>query len=207
VVTSLREVDWKRVQPGFFLLFPQATLADAPANHVLLTRAPTAAESAALQRDIVQQFPNISVIDVSVMLQSLDSIVDKVAFVIRFMALFTVATGLLVLAGAVWTGRYQRIRESILLRTLGASRRQVLRILLVEYLSLGALAALSGIVLAVSATWALARWVFEIPFAPDVLVLGSTIGLVAFLTAVVGLLSSRGVLNHPPLEILRSAGT
>lgn len=207
IVTSLRKVDWRRVQPGFFLLFPPEALGDVPATHILTTRAPSAADSAALQSEIVRQFPNISVIDVSVLLQTLDAIVDKVAFVVRFMALFTVATGLLVLAGAVLTGRYQRIRESILLRTLGASRRQVLCILLVEYLSLGALAALAGIFLAVTATWALARWVFAIPFGPDLAVLALAVISVAALTALVGLLASRGVLNHPPLEILRSAGT
>jgi putative ABC transport system permease protein len=207
VVTSLRNVDWRRVQPGFFLLFPPEALEDAPATHVLTTRARTPEESAALQNEIVRQFPNISVIDVSVLLRTLDAIVDKVAFVIRFMALFTVATGLLVLTGAVLTGRYQRIRESILLRTVGASGRQVLGILLVEYLSLGVLAASAGIVLAVTATWALARWAFGIPFAPDPGVLALAIMVVATLTTVVGLLGSRGVLNHPPLEILRSTAT
>src|SRR5262249_44161296 len=170
-VTSIRRVDWRRVQPSFFLLFPRAALADAPGSHVFMTRAGSAEQSAALQRKVVEQFPNISCIDVSLILQTVDAMVDKVAFVIRFMALFTVGTGLLVLAGAVMTGRYQRLRESILLRTLGASRQQVGRILLVEYLSLGALAAATGIVLSVGATWALAHWVFEIPFAPDVLAL------------------------------------
>lgn len=206
IVTSLRQVDWKRVQPGFFLLFPPEALGDAPATHIITTRAGSAAESAALQSEVVRQFPNVSVIDVSVLLQTVEAMVDKAAFVVRFMALFTVITGLLVLAGAVMTGRYQRIRESILLRTLGASRRQVLCILLVEYLGLGGMAAMTGLLLALAATWALAHWMFQIPFRPDPLVLGLTVITVAALTAVVGLLSSRGVLNHPPLEILRSAG-
>jgi putative ABC transport system permease protein len=113
----------------------------------------------------------------------------------------------LVLAGAVLTGRYQRLRESILLRTLGASRKQVGRILLVEYLSLGALAAATGIVLSVAATWALAFWAFEIPFAPDSLALLAAVGIVSGLTALVGLAGNRGVMTHPPLEILRSAGS
>ncbi len=207
VVTSLRDVDWRRIQPGFFLLFPPETLEDAPATHILTTRARSPEESAALQNEVVRQFPNISVIDVSVLLKTLNAIVDKVAFVIRFMALFTVATGLLVLTGAVLTGRYQRIRESILLRTVGASGRQILGILLVEYLSLGVLAASAGIVLAVVATWALARWVFGVPFAPDLAVLAFTVIAVAALTSIVGLLGNRGVLNHSPLEILRSTAT
>ena len=77
-------------------------------------------------------FPNVSAMDLTLILQTLDSILSKISFAIRFMALFTVATGLVVLVGAILTGRYQRVRESILLRTLGASRKQVLRILLVE---------------------------------------------------------------------------
>jgi putative ABC transport system permease protein len=206
-VTSIRDVDWRRVQPSFFLLFPGAAFEDAPRSHVLLTRAGSAQQSATLQRSVVQRFPNVSVIDVSLMLQTLDAIVDKVAFIIRFMAFFTVGTGLLVLAGAVLTGRYQRLRESILLRTLGASRKQVGRILLVEYLSLGALAAATGIVLSVAATWALAFWAFEIPFAPDSLALLAAVGIVSGLTALVGLAGNRGVMTHPPLEILRSAGS
>ncbi len=203
-VTSLRQVEWRRVQPGFFLLFPAEAFGDAPATHVLTTRAGSATASAALQSEIVKKFSNISVIDVSALLQALDAIVDKAAFVVRFMALFTVATGLLVLSGAILTGRYQRIRESILLRTLGATRRQIFVILLVEYLSLGALAACAGLALAVSATWALAHWMFQVPFHPDPSILVLAVAMVSSLTAVVGLLSSQGVLNHPPLEILRS---
>ena len=75
--------------------------------------------------------------------------------------MFTVVTGLLVLAGALLTGRYQRIQESVLLRTLGASRQQIFRILLVEYLVLGLLAALTGTILAIGASWALAYFVFK----------------------------------------------
>ena len=86
---------------------------------------------------------------------------DRVALAIRFMALFSLATGTLVLVGALATSRFQRIREGALLRTLGATRAQMFRIVLAEYLSLGLLAAAVALVLAAAAGWALARFVFE----------------------------------------------
>lgn len=86
----------------------------------------------------------MSVIDLTLVLRTLDDILSRVGLVVRFMALFTVATGLIVLVGAVLTGRWQRVQEGILLRTLGATRKQIHRILFAEYLSLGLLAAAAG---------------------------------------------------------------
>ena len=144
-------------------------------------------------------------IDLRLVLRTLDAIITKISFVIRFMAMFTVATGLLVLAGALLSGRYQRIQESILLRTLGASRKQILRILLVEYLVLGVLAALTGIVLAEGAAWALCHFVFEVKFVAELLPLVVAFLAVPTLTVITGLAMSRGVLSQPPLAILRGA--
>jgi putative ABC transport system permease protein len=205
-VASLRKVDWRRVQPNFFMVFPEGALEEAPAFHVFVTRVTSAAESAALQRDVVRAFPNVSAVDLTLVLETLDSVLGKIAFVVQFMALFTVATGLLVLAGAILTGRYQRIQESILLRTLGASRRQIFQILGVEYFALGFLAALAGIVLSLGGTWALAAFVFDMAFRPPLVPIVLALLVVSVLTLAVGLLASRGVANHPPLEILRSEG-
>ena len=203
-VASLREVNWRRVQPNFFVVFPRGVLESAPAMHVLVTRVRSSEESARLQREVVKRFPNVSAIDLSLILQTLDSILAKISFVIRFMAMFTVATGLLVLAGALLTGRYQRIQESVLLRTLGASRKQIFRILLVEYLVLGLLAALTGVILALGASWALAEFVFKMDFAPAIPpLLVAFIGL-PLLTVITGFLMNRGVVNQPPLVVLRA---
>lgn len=203
-VASLREVDWRRVQPNFFVVFPRGSLESAPAMHVVVTRVASGDESARLQREVVKQFPNVSAVDLTLILQTLDSILTKISFVVRFMAMFTVLTGLLVLVGAIVTGRYQRIQESILLRTLGASRQQVFRVLLVEYLALGVLAALTGVLLAVAAAWALSAFVFKVSFVPPVSPLLFALLFVPALTAITGFLMSRGVLNHPPLAILRA---
>ena len=95
------------------------------------------------------------------------------------------------------------MQESVLLRTLGASRRQIQQILLAEYLALGGLAALTGIGLSVGATWALAKFIFKTDFNPEPLTLVAAFVIVCLLTTITGMLASRGVGNHPPLEILR----
>jgi len=203
-VTSLRDVDWRRIQPNFYIVFPKGSLEDAPGYFALVTRTGSAEKSATLQREVVKAFSNVSIIDLRLILQTVDSLLQKVSFVLQFMALFTAFTGLLVLIGAVLTGRYQRARESVLLRTLGASKNQIRSILLVEYLSLGAGAALTGALLSLSASWGLAHYVFKITFLPGVAPAMVALLLVPLLTAVVGLLLSRDTVRHPPMAVLRS---
>jgi putative ABC transport system permease protein len=138
-------------------------------------------------------------------LDTIDAVVRKVSFVIRFMALFTIATGFIVLGASILTGRYQRVRETILLRTLGASRQQVHRILVAEYTLTGVLSALTGVLLAEGAAWALSRFVFHARF--EIAVLPGLLALLVVSTATVaiGLLANRGVLDRPPLQVLGGA--
>ena len=202
-VASLRKVDWKRFQTNFFVVFPTGVLENAPAFNVLVSRVPTPAGSAKLQNAVVAKFPNVSAIDLTSVIQTVDSILSKVALVIRIMSLFTVGTGLVVLASTILSGRYQRLKESVLLRTLGASRRQIWQILGAEYFFLGLLASATGIVLALVASWALAVFVFKLDYTLSpwpILITGTAVSL---LTIAVGLLTSYGVGSTPPLAILR----
>jgi putative ABC transport system permease protein len=203
-VVGLREVDWKQVRPNFFVVFPEGVLESAPAMTVLATRVSDAAASARLQRSLVARFPNVSAIDLTLVLETLDRVVTQAGHGIRFMALFTVVTGLVVMAGAILTGRWQRVREMVLLRTLGASRRQLQQALLAEYAALGVMGALTGTLLACAAAWALARFGFRTPFSASPLILMSAVAIVTTLTVGVGLLSSRGLTRQSPLEVLRS---
>lgn len=203
-VSSLRRVEWGRVQPNFFAVFPAGILEQAPQFHVLVTRVADSEASADLQRAVIVDHPNVSAIDLALIVNTVDTILDRVAFVIRFMALFSIITGLTVLAVAVITSRYQRLRESTLLRTLGASRAQVLKIVAIEYLLLGTLGASSGVLLAIGAGWGLARFVFEIGFQADWLMLGVSLVAVIGLTIAIGIFNSRSVITRPPLEVLRS---
>ncbi len=204
VVGSIRKVDWNRIQTNFLLIFPAGVLEDAPQFHVLLTKVPSNEVSADYQRAVVKTFPNISMIDLGLVLSVLDEILTKMGFVIRFMAAFSIITGLIVLIASVLISKYQRIRESVLLRTLGASRKQILVITALEYFFLGALAAGAGIVLSLLASWGLAKFSFETSFTPEMLPVLALFVLISSLTVLIGLFNSRGVLNKPPLEVLRS---
>jgi putative ABC transport system permease protein len=202
-ITSVRAVEWRRLEPNFFVVFPEGVLETAPKFHVAAVRTTDAEHSGRVQRAIVRQFPTVTAIDLALVMQTVDAVFTKVAFVIQFMALFTVLTGVIVLAGAVLTGRFQRIRETVLLRTLGATQRQLVRIQLVEYLILGALAAVVGCGLAVLGNTLLAKYVFRITPTVPVALLFIGGAAVCFVTVVTGFLSSRGITNHPPLEVLR----
>ena len=203
-IASFRKVNWNRIQTNFLVLFPAGVLEQAPQYFVFTTHVPSAAASAKYQQAIVRQFPNISIIDLALVLKLLDDILGKISFVIRFMAGFSIVTGLIVLVASVLISKYQRIQESVLLRTLGASKRQILIITGLEYFFLGAIAALTGILISVPGSWALAKYSFDTPFSPPLLPVIILFFVVALVTVFIGLFNSRGVLNRPPLEVLRS---
>jgi len=203
IVGSLRTVDWNRVQTNFLVVFPKGVLEDAPQFHVLLTKVPSPAVSARFQQALVKQFPNVSIIDLGLVLSILDKLLDKIGFVIRFMAAFSIITGLVVLIASVLISKYQRIQENVLLRTLGARSRQIFIITALEYFILGAMAAATGIVLALVGSWALAHYTFETTFTPPLLPVLLVFLSICVLTVIIGLLNSRSALNRPPLEILR----
>jgi putative ABC transport system permease protein len=202
-VGSIRRVDWQRIGTNYFVVFPKGVLENAPQIHVVLSRSDDEAAAAKVQGEVVQRYPNVSAIDLSLILSTVQELFGKLSYVIRFMALFSILTGLIVLAAAVVVSRQQRAQESVLLKTLGAGRRTVLKIMTVEYLFLGLLAALTGIALAVAAAWALSIFVFEGPLVVAPLPLAVTAVAVTGLTIAIGLLNSRGVYKRPPLEVLR----
>lgn len=205
VISSIREVDWQRIGTNFFVVFPPGVLERAPQIYAVLSRAPNEDVSASVQSNLVQAYPNVSAIDLSLVLSTFDQLFQKLSFVIRFMALFSIATGLIVLISAVVVSRSERAQESVLLKTLGASRSTVFQITAIEYLFLGAFAALTGLVLSVGATWALATFVFEGPFVPDFFAVAGAFVIVTALTVGIGLLNSRGVYDRPPMDVLRAA--
>ncbi|MBI3249439.1 MAG: ABC transporter permease [Deltaproteobacteria bacterium] len=205
-IANIRKVDWQQIKPNFFVVFPTGVLEGAPQTYLLITRTPSSAVSAAVQRAVVGQFPNVSAIDLTSVLQTLDTLLSRIVFALRFMALFSIAAGMFVLVNAVLTSRQQRMKESVLLRTLGASRSQITRILIAEYALLGGFAALSGTLLALVASWALSRWWFETIFAPPLVPALLAVLLVAGVATLTGLIGNRNVVNHPPLEVLRREG-
>jgi putative ABC transport system permease protein len=203
IVGSIRKVDWNRVQTNFRVVFPTGVLEEAPQFYVLTTRVPSSEVSARFQQAVVRAFPNISIIDIGLILSVVDDIMEKIGFVIRFMASFSIITGIVVLIASVMISKYQRMQESVLLRTLGASRLQILVITALEYFFLGALAAATGIVIAFGGTFLLARYSFESSFTPEAWPALIIFTVITSLTILIGLFNSRGILSKPPLEVLR----
>ena len=164
-VGSLREVDWGRLATNFFVVFAPGTLEYAPQSFVLLSRVEGERERAELQRDLVLAHPNLAALDATVILRAVDAIIDELGVAVRFMAGYSLATGFAILIAAITTSRYQRARETLLLRTIGADGRTVRGVITAEHVALGALAATVGLALAYLAAWCLMTFWFEIPLA------------------------------------------
>lgn len=202
-VAHIRTVDWARMQLNFNIVFPSGVLEDAPQFYVLTTNVPEVSASARLQQALIRQFPTVSIIDLRQVLTVIEDILDKIAWVINFMAFFSIFTGIIVLIGSVRTSKYQRIRESVLLRTLGAKSQQILRITALEYLYLGILGSGIGIGLSFLGSFLLARFVFETVFIPSWVPFLVVLPGLTLLVLSIGLFNSRTVLKSPPLEVLR----
>ena len=203
-IASIREVDWARFEPNFFVVFASGALERAPQTFVTMARIDDPALRGGLQRRIAERFPNVTSLDLTMLQAAIEQLVGRVTLAVRFMALFTLATGALVLIGAVATSRFQRVREGALLKTLGATRGQVLRIILAEYLALGVLAAAAAVALSAASGWALARFLFEVPFGfPPGGALAVT-AITAGLTVAVGIWGSLEVVRRTPLDVLRA---
>ncbi len=202
-VGSIRSVEWRQVRTNFFVVFPAGVLEEAPHFNVIVTRAETEAASGGAQAAVVREYPGVSSIDLSLILDVVEEVFDRIAFAVRFMAAFSILTGFIVLGAAVVVSRVRRVEESVLLKTLGASKRQVFNIMTAEYVLLGALAAVSGVILSSVATFALARFVFEAPFVLPLPSLGVVALAVVLLTVGVGLVTTRGVYARPALDVLR----
>jgi putative ABC transport system permease protein len=202
-IASTRQVNWSKMQTNFLVVFPKGVLDDAPQFHVLLTHVPSKPASAAYQQKVVRAFPNVSIIDLGFVLSILENLVDSLGDIIHFMAMFCMATAIVVLIASVRISKYQRLQESVLLRTMGASRRQILAITTIEYLFLGTLSAFTGILIALGGSWLLAKYSFDMPFSASSLPALLFFLAIAILTIAIGLLNSRGTLTKPPLEILR----
>lgn len=202
-VVHLREVDWSRFNLNFFMLFPPGVLDDAPGFHVMTTRLPEDTTSGRLQAAVAGQFPNVSAIDLSLVLETVRSLLGRVAQAVQVLSAFTVVAGLFIMAGIFLNGRDQRAHDAVLLRTLGASTRQLRAILCMEFGTLGLLAAVAGGLLAVGAHALVARFAFSAEPVFPLLPLGALMAFAVVLSLLMGAVFSRGVCRTAPLSILR----
>jgi putative ABC transport system permease protein len=202
-ITSLRKVVWTRFEPNFFVVFAPPVLKGAPNQYVMLAQVKDPAAVTLLQREVVNRFPNVSSIDLTAIKRTVDRIVGKVSLAIRFMALFSLAVAIPVLFSAVSATRRERIREGVLLKTLGATRGQIARILLAEYSLLGLMGGLTGMLLSLAGGWAVVRYIFKTPFAPAFVPVAGIAAAIVGLTLLIGLLAGRDVFKETPVTALR----
>ncbi len=199
-VTSLRKVDWDSFRVNFFALFPPGVLETMPTTYIGAIRADS---GSAWVTSLLREFPNVLIIDVDSILKQVQAIIDQVARAVEFVFLFTLLGGVLVLEAAIAATQDERKYDAAILRTLGASERQLVAAQVAEFLTLGALAGLVGAGGATAIGYVLADRVFQIPFGwnPWVWLIGIFGGAVG--VALAGWLGTRGTLRQPPLAVLR----
>lgn len=204
-VTSIRRVDWRNSRTGFMVLFRPGALESAPQMLIAPINGPTSEpERSRFQRALLDQYPNISVIDVAGVVSTIGRILNNATLAVSFLGGFVLLCGVLILVGSIAMTKFQRVYEVAVLKTLGAKRKVLLIILFIEYGLLGLVAGLVGAGASVALSYAITRYVFEIPwdFAP-VVVLAGIIATIAIVT-IVGVSSSFNVLTRKPLAILRA---
>ncbi len=206
IVTSVRTVDWDDTRSGgFMFLFRPGVLDQAPHSFIAFLRGPPGADARArLQRDLVAGFPNVSVIDGLEVIATIRRILDSVTLAISIVGGIALLSGVLILVGSVAMTKYQRLYETAIFKTLGATSRMIIVSLVVEYGTLGLVAGVVGSVGALGLTWGLTRFLLEINWTPAPWINVGGLIMTALVVGVVGVASSLDVLRKKPLGTLRA---
>lgn len=207
VVASIREVDFQRPEPNFFIVFPNGVLEPAPQFFATVLRAQDEETAQKLQQNVVAQYPNVSALDIGIVLKSVQEFLDKISMAVQFMAFFTILTGFIVLASSLSLSKNQRAQESVLLRTLGAGKVQISGIQTVEYILLGVLACITGLILSLGGGYLLAVFYFDVQFVPDFAIIAPLTLFVILAVIAMGWFGSRHIFKQTPLEVLRIEAT
>jgi putative ABC transport system permease protein len=204
-ITNVRKVEWRSARTGFLIVARPGVLEEAPQMFLAAINGPPPGSArASLQRELVEKYPNISVIDVFDIIAVARSIVDNVSFAVTFVGAFVLLSGLLILIGSVAMTKYHRLYESAILKTLGARKKLIVLITFVEYGVLGILSGAIGSAAATALSWAISEYGLKIVwhFNPAINLMG--IVLTILVVVAVGVLSSWDVMLKKPLGILRT---
>jgi len=205
-VTSFREVDFRDFRAGgFMIVFRPGPFDTAPHTYIAAVRgAGDTAARARMQGLLVSSYPNVSVIDLREVLDTVAGIVNNVTLAVTVVGALVLLSGSLILVGAISMTKFRRVYEAAILKTLGASSRLIAATLLLEYGVLGAIAGTVGAIGAVALSWAVARYALDLPWEPaPALTLGGIVVTAVFVAAV-GVAASLDVLRHKPLATLRA---
>ena len=201
-IASLRTVDWTRFQPNFFAVFEPGSLDGAPASWIGLASLVDDDARIALQRDLVETFPNVSFLDLSDVRETIVRVSGQVTRLLGGMAVVAVGGGILVVMATLLSGRYRRRREAAILRTLGSRGRTLRGILLVEYAALGAIGGASGVLLGLAGGVAVLHFAFELPASVPLVSLGAIWVVLMLLTVLIGWTSGGSIVRRSPRAVL-----
>lgn len=203
-VANLRKVNWDNFRVNFFVISTPDLLQQQASSWICSFYLPQHKQQ--WVSDVIQQLPNLSVIDVSLILREVQGIIERVVQAVQFVFVLTLLAGMIVLHAALAATQDERLQESAILRTLGASRRQILAVMLSEFALIGALAGFVALLGAAGMGWFVSVRLLELPYSPSLwlplLAIGGGIGVVML----VGWRSINQVLRVPPLQTLNQMG-
>jgi putative ABC transport system permease protein len=201
-VTSFRKVDWGSMRANFFVIYPVDNLPDVPLSYMAAFKTP---DVPAFERNLLQQFPNVTSVDLRATLVQIQNVLDQVIRAVEFLFAFTLMAGLLVLTAAVTSTREERKREFAIMRALGATGRLLSQVQTAELMGVGLLAGFLASLVAELVGWGLARFVFEFEWTASlwVPVAGALTG--ALLAWIAGWWGLAEVLRQPVSQTLRQA--
>ena len=203
-VTSIRKVNWRNMRTNFYMIYSPGALQDAPATYVATVNVPAAKEME-LQHAVVEALPNITALSTRDILNTLKATVARLTTLVDFMSGFAIAAGLFILSGSIASTKFRRLRESAVLKILGARRKVVASILGIEYATLGVISALVGIGLSQGLSWAVMKYMIKADWHPQPFTMAWGFVFAVLITVATGILSSLDVIRDKPLKTLRGS--
>ena len=204
-VENIRRLDLRNTRTAFVFVFRPGTLESAPQSFAATTlKHVPATDRQRLQREILDRFPNVQIFDVADIVSAVQKIINNFVLAISFVGGFVILCGILILIGSVALTKSQRIYENAVLKTLGASRATLVKILFAEYGILGLLAGMIGAVFSTALSFAVSRYILDIEWEFSYAVVIAGILITAVLVMLIGVAASFDVLFRKPLVTLRS---
>lgn len=203
-IVNLRKIKWNSFQPNFFILFQPGVLEEAPKTFLAGISYVEASRKLSLQNGIVENFPNISVIDVSRIVSRILGITEQISWAIRVMAYLSILAGLVVLFSIARYEVQNRFWEINLLKVLGARFQDVRSIVQIEFGILGLFAAIFGVLLSNAVSFVISYIIFESIWSFSwTMTLLSIVGI-SLLSILTALLATHQLLKQKPLGLLQA---
>ena len=203
-VTSIRKVNWRNMRTNFYMIYSPGALQGAPLTYVATVNVPDLKELE-LQHAVVEALPNITALSTRDIVNTLEATISRLTTLVDFMSGFAIAAGLFILSGSIASTKFRRLRESAILKILGARRKVVTSILGIEYATLGVIAALVGVGLAQGLSWAVMKYMIKSDWHVQPVTMAWAFSFAVLITVATGILSSLDVIRNKPLKTIRES--